>query len=39
MFRAGPIATARIEELIEELKGTVFHRHRHPFHGAGRAGV
>jgi hypothetical protein len=32
-----PIATARIEELIDELKDALCHRHRHPFDAAGRA--
>ena len=32
-----PIATARIEELIDELRQNFAHRHRHPFHAAGGA--
>ena len=32
-----PIATARIEELIDELTHELHHRHRHPLHAAGRA--
>ncbi len=31
-----PIATARIEELIDELRENYSHRHRHPLHAAGR---
>ena len=33
-----PIATLKIEELIEELKERYHHHHRHPQHAAGRAG-
>ena len=32
-----PIATARIEELMHELRGDLHHRHRDPQHAAGRA--
>ncbi len=31
-----PIATARIEELIDELRANFTHRHRHPLDAAGR---
>ena len=31
-----PIATARIEDLMEELKSRLHHRDRHPQHAAGR---
>ncbi len=34
-----PIATARIEELMEELQGALHHRHRDPQHAAGRPGL
>ena len=34
-----PIATAKIEELILELRRTLHHRHRHAQHAAGGAGV
>ena len=34
-----PIATAKIEELIHELKAQLHHRHRHPQHAAGGAGL
>ena len=33
-----PIATARIEELMRELKSQLHDRHRHAQHAAGRAG-
>ena len=33
-----PIATARIEELMQEIKSQLHDRHRHPQHAAGRAG-
>ena len=32
-----PIATARIEELIDELRAELHHRHRHPLDAAGGA--
>ena len=32
-----PIATARIEELIDELRRNYTHRHRHPLDAAGGA--
>ncbi len=32
-----PIATARIEELIDELRSELLHHHRHPLHAAGGA--
>ena len=32
-----PIATAKIEELIDELREQLLHRHRHPLDGPGRA--
>ena len=32
-----PISTAKIEELIDELKSRLHHRHRHPQHAAGGA--
>ena len=32
-----PISTAKIEELMDELKDRVHHRHRHPQHAAGGA--
>ena len=32
-----PIATARIEELIDELRAELRHRHRHPLDAAGGA--
>ena len=32
-----PIATAHIEELIDELRESYHHRHRHPLHAAGGA--
>ena len=31
-----PIATARIEDLMQEIKDAVHDRHRHPQHAAGR---
>jgi phosphate transport system ATP-binding protein len=34
-----PIATARIEELIDELREQLHDRHRHPLDAAGRARV
>jgi len=34
-----PIATAKIEELINSLKSQLFHRHCHPQHAAGRPGL
>ena len=34
-----PIATAKIEELINRLKEQLFHRHCHPQHAAGRPGL
>ncbi len=34
-----PIATAKIEELIDELRKNYTHRHRHPLDAAGRAGL
>ncbi len=34
-----PIATAKIEELIDELQGQLLHRHRHPLDGAGGPGL
>ncbi len=34
-----PIATARIETLMDELEGEFVHRHRYPFDAAGRARV
>ena len=34
-----PIATARIEELIDELRQNLLHHHRHPFDAAGGARV
>ena len=33
-----PIATARIEDLMQEIKDAVHDRHRHPQHAAGRPG-
>ena len=32
-----PIATAKVEELIDELRAELHHRHRHPFDAAGGA--
>ena len=34
-----PIATAKVEELIDELQAELHHRHRHPFDAAGGARV
>ena len=34
-----PIATAHVEELIDELRAELHHRHRHPHHAAGGAGL
>ena len=34
-----PIATARIEELIDELRAELHDRHRHPFDAAGGPGI
>ena len=34
-----PISTARIEEMIDELKSRLHDRHRHPQHAAGGAGL
>ena len=34
-----PIATAIIEELIDELRENYTHRHRHPLHAAGGPGL
>ena len=34
-----PIATAKVEELIDELRRRLLHRHRHPLHAAGRPGI
>ena len=33
-----PIATGRIEDLMDEIKDAVHDRHRHPQHAAGRPG-
>ena len=34
-----PIATLKIEELIHELKASLYDYYRHPQHAAGRKGI